>query len=96
MNIEAIKEYESLKLQIKTLTDKAKELEPVVTEALESVEEDQIETDSGKFYFTVRKSYMYTDAVKTKEAEVKELKKTEETSGAAECTEKKSLTYRAK
>ena len=96
MNVEKIKEYESLKLQIKELTDKAKELEPVVVEALESVEEDQIETDVGKFYFTTRKSWKYTDAVKIKEAEFKDLKKEEEENGIAKCEEKKSLTYRAK
>ena len=96
MNVEKIKEYEAVKLQIKELTDKAKELEPVVTEALESIEEDQIETDNGKFYFTTRKTWKYTDAVKEKESEVKTLKKEEEESGKAECEEKKSLTYRAK
>lgn len=96
MNIEKIKEYESIKLQIKELETKAKELEPIVTEALESIEEDQIETDKGKFYFTNRKSWTYTKAVSEKEKEVKDLKKFEEESGAATCEEKKSLTYRAK
>lgn len=95
MNIEKIKEYEVIKLQIKELEGKAKELEPVVREALETIEEDQIETDSGKFYFTTRKTWKYSDVVKSKEIEVKALKKEEEGNGTATATETKSVTYRA-
>lgn len=96
MNVEKIKEYEAIKLQIKELESQAKELEPVVREALESIEEDQIETDNGKFYFTTRKTWKYTEAVTTKEAEVKALKKEEEENGRAKASESKSVTYRAK
>lgn len=96
MNVEKIKEYESYKLQIKELEAKAKELEPEVREALESIDEDQIETDLGKFYFTTRKTWKYTTAVTDKEAEVKALKKEEEETGRAKASESKSVTYRAK
>lgn len=96
MNVEAIKKYEAIKLEMKGLEAQLKSLEPEVTEALESVDEDQIETDNGKFYFTERKSWTYTDDVKNKEKEVKTLKKTEEETGKATCEIKKSLTYRTK
>lgn len=96
MNTETIKKYEAIKLEIKALEAQLDALEPEVTEMLANCGADQIETDKGKFYFTTRKTWKYTEAVKLKETEVKELKKQEEESGKAEVTESKSLTYRAK
>lgn len=96
MNVENIKKYEAIKLQIKALESELKVLEPEVVSALESIEEDQIETDNGKFYFTKRKTWTYSPAVKELESKVKETKKTEEETGVATATESKSLTYRAK
>ena len=96
MNTETIKKYESIKLEIKALEAQADILEPEVKEMLANCGADQIETDKGKFYFTTRKSWKYTDAVKSKEVEVKELKKKEEELGVATFEESKSLTYRAK
>ncbi len=96
MNTETIKQYESIKLQIKALEAQAEAMEPEVKEMLANCGADQIETDKGKFYFTTRKTWKYTDAVKFKETEVKELKKQEEETGTATATENKSLTYRAK
>lgn len=96
MNTETIKKYESIKLEIKALEAQLEAIEPEVSEMLANCGADQIETDLGKFYFTTRKSWKYTDAVKAKETEVKELKKKEEEEGVAIATESKSLTYRAK
>ena len=96
MNTETIKKYESIKLDIKALEAQLDAIEPDVKEMLANCGVDQIETEKGKFYFTTRKTWKYTDAVKTKEVEVKELKKTEEETGVATATESKSLTYRAK
>ncbi len=94
MNTETLKEYESLKLKIKTLEAQLAVIEPDVKEMLANCGADQIETDKGKFYFTMRKSWKYSDVVKTKEVEVKELKKEEEKTGVATFEESKSLTYR--
>ncbi len=96
MNTETIKKYEAIKLQIKALEVEADVLEPEVKEMLANCGAEQIETDLGKFYFTTRKSWKYTEAVKSKEVEVKELKKKEEEAGTATFEENKSLTYRAK
>lgn len=100
MNTELLKKYEAIKLEIRGLEAQLDAISPEVVAILEDAQQtvgvDQIETDKGKFYFTTRKSWKYTDAVKAKEEEVKELKKTEEETGVATCEESKSLTYRAK
>lgn len=96
MNTETLKKYEAIKLEIKALEEQLDAIAPEVTDMLANCGADQIETDKGKFYFTTRKTYKYTDAVKAKEVEVKELKKTEEETGVATVAESKSLTYRAK
>ena len=96
MNTETIKKYESLKLDIKVLEAQLEVLEPEVKEMLANCGADQIETDLGKFYFTTRKTWKYSDSVKEHETTLKSLKKTEEETGVATATESKSLTYRAK
>lgn len=74
MNKELLKEYATVKTQIKELTSKAKEMEPeVLTEVMSSTKElemDNLKTDYGTFSLTSKKSYTYSEDYTKKESEV--------------------------
>lgn len=96
MNVEIFKEYADIKIQIKTLEAKAKEIESEVSKNLEESGAEQIESDLGKFYFTSRKKWTYSEKVTEIEGTLKNTKKEEEENGTAKAEESKSLTFRAK
>lgn len=93
--MEIINRYAEIKAQIKLLTDEAKELEPQVSELVSKEENEKLETDAGKFYFTTRKSWEYPSYVKEAETKFKEEKKKAEDNGDAKFEESKSLTFKA-
>ncbi len=103
INKELLKGYADIKGKIKTLTTQAKEIEGQVTEEMNKEEVEKVESDFGTFFFTARKTWTYSDAVKPFEEAVisasdklKEAQGKEIESGTATAEEKKSLTFRGK
>lgn len=95
MKKELFEEYAELQKQADAIADKQKLLKEKLVEDMNANEIEKVESDFGSFYFTSRKTWKYSDSVKAKESEVKDLKKKEEEDGTAEFTESKSLSFRA-
>jgi len=76
MNKELLKEYAEVKGQIKDLTAKAKELEPLVIIETRNVITElgsaNLKTDIGTFSLTEKKNYTYSSEYEAKVVEVKE------------------------
>ena len=94
MNKELFKNYADIKNQIKELTVKAKEMEGVVTEEMNKNNVEEVKSDFGTFFFKTLKKWAYSEEVRDKEVEVKELKKKEEETNIAKFEESKSLSFR--
>lgn len=96
MNKEIFKQYADIKNEIKSLSEKAEEIEKQVSEEMMKEEVEEVKSDFGTFFFTARKTWTYPDYVKIAEDATKAAKKQAETNGDAKFIEKKSLTYRSK
>ena len=92
--MEALKKYEELKLAASKIADELKELEPEVTKIIASCTDQKTETDHGMFYFTIRRRYKFTDAVKAKAKELDLLRKKEKET--VDFDEQRVLNFRAK
>lgn len=96
MNTAPFKKVAELEAQKKALEI---ELDVARTEAateMTTAAVDKVESEFGSFFFTIRKKWTYTDAVKVNEEKIKELKKYEEDNSVATFEETKSLNFRAK
>jgi len=94
INKELFKEYADLKIQIKSLEEKSKELEPKVLEQMQVEEVEQVKSDFGTFSITKRKSWKYSENVKMAEDAVKAQKSLEEKEGIATFEEKQGLMFK--
>lgn len=92
--MEALLEYEELKIQASKIEDRLKELAPKVKEAVDTIVGQKLETDKGTFYFSIRRTYNYSSKVKEVEAELKKIKAEEEKT--VDFKESKVLTFRIK
>lgn len=86
-------EYAVLDSKIKILTDKKDELRTQILEDLIENETATLDTSVGKFTVSKLKSWKYTEAVNSKNEELKALKAKEESVGDAICEEKPSLRF---
>jgi hypothetical protein len=78
-------EYEELKRSIKELEAKCDELKPQLITLIPP--DSTIDTGTGTFTLSARKSWKYSDDTTVMEAEVKERKKEEEQTGIAKAIE---------
>ena len=90
---EIFTQYIELQQQIKVLEDKKKGLSVECLEEMQKNELKQVKNDLGTFSVVERKTWKYSDVVKTQETEIKELKKKEEESGEAKSTISESLRF---
>lgn len=92
-----LQDYAELKLQIKELEEKADELNPQILELMQESEVEEIAIgDIGKVSLGSRRSWKYTVKVQEDEKALKELKKLEEQTGAADYTEKQYIIFKSK
>ena len=103
MKKELFENYAVINNKIKALTAEAKKIEVQVTAEMNTEEVEKVESDFGTFFFTSRKSWTYSDAIKpleeavsTASSELKEAQTEEQKNGTATAEEKKSLTFRGK
>lgn len=94
MNKELFESYSKLNREIELLEEKKEKLKIDIIEEMEKEEVDKINAEYGTFFFSIRKSWKYSDAVKKLADKLSEKKKEEEQTGTAEATESKSLTFR--
>lgn len=91
-----LKQYANVKNRIKLLELEADALK---AEIEPNIPEDGIVTEFGKFYFTKRKSWKYTEAVdklkETLDAQLKAKQDEEVEDGLAKYTETKILTFKS-
>jgi hypothetical protein len=90
----AYSEYSEVVAKIKELEAKKDMLAEVIYGNMTKDGLDQVKSDYGTFYFTVRKTWTYPEDVKEVEAILKAKKKEYETNGKATFEEKKSLAYK--
>ncbi len=60
---EVLKEYAHLKSEEKRVTERIKELQPGIQEAMRANGADKVETDFGSFTLSERTTYQYSKAV---------------------------------
>ncbi len=77
-------EYEELKRTIAELEEKCDALKPQLLTLIP--EDSKIDSGTGVFSLSLRKTWRYSQELTDLEAEVKERKKTEEQTGIAEAT----------
>lgn len=88
MNKDTLIKYAELKQEIKILEAKLEEIQPEVLEMLVESGNDEVELGGlGTFVLAKRRKYIYTPAVQSLEAELKDQKKLEEQTGDATYTE---------
>jgi hypothetical protein len=99
MKKELFQKYGELKSQIVQLSAEAKELEKDIFPQMLELKEngvDNVKSDYGTFFLILHKTWIYSKDVKTKEAELKAIKKSEEESGKASFKESQSFSFRTK
>lgn len=100
MNKELFDKYGELKWEIAKLSAEAKELEKDIFPQMLELKGngiDNVKSEKyGTFFLTSRKSWVYSKAVKTKETELKAIKKSEEENGKATFKESQSFSFRIK
>lgn len=84
--------YEILKNEIKSLEEELDQIKPIIIENMK--DDDKIEAKNGAFTIQLKKKWKYSPAVVNLEADVKEMKKSEEADGTAEFEESRILFYR--
>lgn len=94
MNKELFKQYAVIKVQIKELEEKSKEIEKEVMNEMQTQEIEQVKSDFGTFSITKRKVWKYSNDTKTIEEGLKRIKKIEEEDGTATFEEKIGLMFR--
>jgi len=98
MNNKLLQQYAALKVQIKELTDRAKDMEPKVLKELQKENIETANTDFGTFSVVKRVKWEYSP--KYKETEEKygmildAARKTEQEDGSAKKVESTGLMYR--
>lgn len=90
--LEKIERYEELKHQIAEIEEEADEIKKELEEVLEP--DTDYQGRYGKLSIQERKYYKYSDTVKEKKKEVKQLQDQEKAQGIAEETVSKTLYYR--
>lgn len=91
--LNAFKEYEELKVKEREVTARLEELKPLI---MPHVPEDkELQCDKGYFYLQSRTAYKYSTLVVNMDKELKEMKKMEERTGAAEPVTTPVLYYRS-
>ena len=88
-------ELANLELQKKQIELQIEETRSKVVEEMEKTKADKVETNYGKFFFTIRKIWKYSESVKNASDNLKNLQTKEQENGTATFEEKKSLTFRA-
>jgi hypothetical protein len=81
-----VQRYLALKAEMERLKDDLEELKPLLTAALMEEPEGVYEYDGFRFELGSRRSYVYSEAVKVLEQELRTRKKKEERAGIAELT----------
>lgn len=92
MNKAIFEQYAELKIAEKEIKEKIDALQPEVM--AEMGENEEVETDMGKFIIGTRRSWNYPEAIKTAEADIKVAKKTAEQTGDATYTENPYLLFK--
>lgn len=95
MNQEILKEYSELRKQKEALEERIAELGAAVMGMLQKEGIDKAESEYGTFSVISIPRWSYTEAVKTEESRIKELKKREREEGKAERQATTSLRYQA-
>lgn len=90
------KKYAEITASIKALEEEKKLVNDQILQDLSTQEVNQCKSEVGTFSLVERKTWKYSDAVKTKEQEVKELKKEEESIGIANSSSSFSLRFQSK
>lgn len=86
---QTLKEYESIKLQMKELEDKLTEMKPVLLENIP--EGTDVVTDFGKFSVTSRSKWIFSEGLTSDNENLKKLQKEEKADGTAK--EEKGIPY---
>lgn len=87
-------QYSIMKNSAKVLAERIDEISDMILEEMNRIGVDKQKFEYGTFTRATRTKYIYSDAVKSKEQEVKELKKEEESSGVAKVEETQYLSFR--
>lgn len=92
-----LKQYASLKEQIKSLEDQLDILKPTVELIVIELNpvDKTVETDFGSFTMIPKRKYTYSDGVQLAEKSLKETKKNEEATGVATYTEAPYLLFKS-
>lgn len=85
--------YEEIKNEIKSLEEELDTIKPIIIENMQ--DDDKIEAKNGAFTIQLKKKWKYSTAVINLEADVKDMKKSEEADGTAQFEESRVLFYRA-
>jgi archaellum component FlaC len=93
----ALKQYASLKEQIKQLENQVEMLKPEVELIVVELNptDKTIETDFGSFTMVPKRKYTYSEGLQLLEKTVKDTKKEEEATGVATYTETPYLLYKS-
>ena len=89
---ELIRDFETVKLGIKQLEAKEKEMRPLIAPLLEI--DEKIQLTQGKLYLKSMPKWNFSPRVTTLEEQVKEAKATEKADGTAEMVENYVVEYR--
>ena len=91
MNTLELRHYAELEAQIRKLEAQKKELKKSIQAELETSEAKSIKTNLATFSLQERKKWTYSEDIRAREIEVKQLKKEEEEDGTATFEISKSL-----
>lgn len=86
--------YAQLKKQEKAVEEELKRLQPLLIAEMEEAKADKVDSEQGTFTLSAKKKWSYSEAVDRIEANLKEVKKTEQATGTAKYEESKYLVFR--
>lgn len=95
MKKELFEKYSEIEKEITSLEKKKEEVKAEIKSEMEKEGVDTVKANYGTFFFTIRRTWKYSDAVKKIADKLSEQKKEEEQDGTAKATETKSLSFRA-
>lgn len=92
----ALNEYATLKVEIRSHQKRLDELKPIVEDVLLRVDavDNPVETKLGKFTLRIRRLWKYSEELTALDMQVKQAKKTEEATGVATYEEAKDVYFK--
>lgn len=95
MNKETLERYAELKRQQKEIEEEIKSLSGPILEEIQNLGGDKLTSPVGTFSIEVRKTWKYSQSVKSAEEKIKELQATEKADGTATFDEMKFVKFYA-